>query len=78
MAGVIDTKTNYVEHPEVVADRLRLAVYAVGGDPRRVMAGTDCGFDTSAGSNRVDKDIVWLKLSAMRQGADLASQSYSW
>ena len=78
VAGVIDTKTNYVEHPEVVADRLRLAVDAVGGDPRRVMAGTDCGFDTSAGSNRVDKDIVWLKLSAMRQGADLASQSYSW
>ncbi|MDA0265135.1 MAG: cobalamin-independent methionine synthase II family protein [Chloroflexi bacterium] len=78
VAGVIDTKTNYVEHPEVVADRLRLAVDAVGGDPRRVMAGTDCGFDTSAGSNRVDKDIVWLKLAAMRQGADLASQSYSW
>lgn len=77
-AGVIDTKTNYVEHPEVVADRLRLAVDAVGGDPSRVMAGTDCGFDTSAGSNRVDKDIVWLKLAAMRQGADLASKSYSW
>ena len=78
VAGVIDTKTNYVEHPEVVADRLRLAVGAVGGDPRRVMAGTDCGFDTSAGSNRVDKDIVWLKLAAMREGANLASLSYSW
>ena len=78
VAGVIDTKTNYVEHPEVVADRLRLAVDAVGGDPSRVMAGTDCGFDTSAGSNRVDKDIVWMKLAAMRKGADLASQSYSW
>ena len=78
MAGVIDTKTNYVEHPEVVADRLRLAVDAVGGDPTRVMAGTDCGFDTSAGSNRVDKDIVWLKLAAMRDGANLASQSYTW
>ena len=78
VAGVIDTKTNYVEHPEVVADRLRLAVDATGGDPRRVMAGTDCGFDTSAGSNRVDKDIVWLKLAAMREGADIASQSYSW
>ena len=78
VAGVIDTKTNYVEHPEVVADRLRLAVDAVGGDPTRVMAGTDCGFDTSAGSNRVDKDIVWLKLAAMRDGANLASQSYTW
>ena len=78
VAGVIDTKTNYVEHPEVVADRLRLAVDAVGGDPTRVMAGTDCGFDTAAGSNRVDKGIVWLKLAAMREGADLASRSYSW
>ena len=78
VAGVIDTKTNYVEHPEVVADRLRLAVDAAGGDPSRVMAGTDCGFDTSAGSNRVDKDIVWLKLAAMREGADIASRSYSW
>jgi 5-methyltetrahydropteroyltriglutamate--homocysteine methyltransferase len=78
VAGVIDTKTNYVEHPEVVADRLRLAVDAVGGDPSRVMAGTDCGFDTSAGSNRVDKGIVWLKLAAMREGADLASRSFPW
>ena len=73
VAGVIDTKTNYVEHPEVVADRLRLAVRAAGGDPTRAMAGTDCGFDTSAGSNRVDKGIVWLKLRAMREGADIAS-----
>ncbi len=74
VAGVIDTKTNYVEHPEVVADRLRLAVRAAGGDPTRVIAGTDCGFDTSAGSNRVDKGIVWLKLRAMREGADIASR----
>ena len=74
VAGVIDTKTNYVEHPEVVADRLRLAVQATGGDPARVMAGTDCGFDTSAGSNRVDKGVVWLKLRSMREGADIASR----
>ena len=74
VAGVIDTKTNYVEHPEVVADRVRLAVQAAGGDPTRVMVGTDCGFDTSAGSNRVDKGVVWLKLRAMREGADIASR----
>ncbi len=74
VAGVIDTKTNYVEHPEVVADRLRQAVVATGGDPTRVMAGTDCGFDTSAGSNRVDKGVVWLKLRSMREGADIASR----
>ena len=47
VAGVIDTTSNYVEHPEVVADRIERAVAAVG-DPRRVIAGTDCGFDTSA------------------------------
>ena len=58
----------------MVADRLRLAVEAVGGDPTRVMAGTDCGFDTSAGSNRVDEGIVWLKLKAMKEGADRASR----
>ena len=74
VAGVIDTKTNYVEHPEVVADRVRLAVQATGGDPTRVMIGTDCGFDTSAGSNRVDKGVVWLKLRAMREGAEIASR----
>ena len=73
VAGVIDTKTNYVEHPRLVADRLHQAVAAAGGDPTRVLAGTDCGFDTSAGSNRVDAGVVWLKLRAMRQGADIAS-----
>ena len=74
VAGVIDTKTNYVEHPRLVADRLHQAVAAAGGDPSRVLAGTDCGFDTSAGSNRVEAGIVWLKLRAMREGADIASR----
>ena len=77
VAGVIDTKTNYIEHPEVVADRIHLAVRAVG-DTARVIAGTDCGFDTSAGSNRVVKGIVWEKLKSLRQGAEIASQSVSW
>ena len=56
----------------------RQAIDATGGDPTRVIAVTDCGFDTSAGSNRVDKDIVWLKLSAMSEGASIASRSYTW
>lgn len=77
VAGVIDTKTNYVEHPEVVADRIGLAVNAVG-DPTQVIAGTDCGFATIAGTERVQKDIVWQKLEAMRQGADIASQAANW
>ena len=74
VAGVIDTKTNYVEHPRLVADRVHQAVAAAGGDPRRVMIGSDCGFDTSAGSNRVEAGIVWLKLQAMREGAEIASR----
>ena len=72
VTGVIDTKTNYVEHHEVVADRLERAANAIG-DPHRVMAGTDCGFETSAGLGEVAEEIVWAKLRAMRAGADLAS-----
>jgi 5-methyltetrahydropteroyltriglutamate--homocysteine methyltransferase len=73
VAGVIDSLTNFVEHPEVVADRLE-RVAAVVGDPTRVLAGTDCGFDTSAGWGRVAEDVVWAKLASMRDGTRLASQ----
>jgi 5-methyltetrahydropteroyltriglutamate--homocysteine methyltransferase len=72
IAGVIDTTTNYVEHPEVVADRIEAAARAVG-DPRRVLAGTDCGFDTAAGLGSVAEEVVWAKLDALRAGAALAS-----
>jgi 5-methyltetrahydropteroyltriglutamate--homocysteine methyltransferase len=71
--GVIDTTTNFVEHPEVVANRICEAVNAIG-DRSRVIAGTDCGFGTSAGSTAVSPDVVWAKLAACRTGADLASQ----
>ena len=70
VAGVIDTTSNYVEHPEVVADRLERVAEAVG-DPTRVIAGTDCGFDTSAGIGDVAPSLVWEKLRALRDGADL-------
>jgi len=73
VAGVIDSLTNFVEHPEVVADRIERVV-AVIGDPTRVLAGTDCGFDTSAGWGRVAEDVVWAKLASLRDGARLASQ----
>jgi 5-methyltetrahydropteroyltriglutamate--homocysteine methyltransferase len=73
VTGVIDTKTNYVEHPETIADRLERAAQAVG-DPRRVMAATDCGFETSAGLGEVAEEVVWAKLRAMRAGADIASE----
>jgi 5-methyltetrahydropteroyltriglutamate--homocysteine methyltransferase len=72
VAGVIDTTTNYVEHPEVVAERLERVARPVG-DPSRVLAGTDCGFDTSAGMGRVAEDVVWAKLAALAAGARLAS-----
>jgi 5-methyltetrahydropteroyltriglutamate--homocysteine methyltransferase len=73
VAGVIDTLTNFVEHPEVVADRLE-RVAGVIGDPTRVLAGTDCGFDTSAGWGRVAEDVVFAKLKSMRDGAEIASK----
>jgi len=72
VAGVIDTTSNYVEHEEVVAERLARVAAAVG-DPRRVIAGTDCGFDTSAGIGDVAPSVVWAKLRALRAGADLAT-----
>jgi 5-methyltetrahydropteroyltriglutamate--homocysteine methyltransferase len=72
VAGVVDTTTNFIEHPEVVAERIE-RVAAVIGDPHRVLAGTDCGFDTSAGRGRVASDVVWAKLRAMRDGAAIAS-----
>ncbi|MET0323624.1 MAG: cobalamin-independent methionine synthase II family protein [Ilumatobacteraceae bacterium] len=73
VAGVIDTTSNYVEHPEVVAERLTVVSRTIG-DPHRVIAGTDCGFDTSAGISDVAPSVVWEKLSALRAGADLASE----
>ena len=73
LPGVIDTTTNYVEHPEVVADRICAAVEAVG-DRTRVIASTDCGFGTFAGSEMVAHDVVWAKLAALRDGAALASR----
>ena len=75
VAGVIDTTSNYVEHPEVVADRLERVVGAVG-DPRRVIAGSDCGFDTSAGIGDIAPSVVWEKLRALRAGADLATTRF--
>jgi 5-methyltetrahydropteroyltriglutamate--homocysteine methyltransferase len=73
IAGVIDSLTNFVEHPEAVAERLERVAAAVG-DPHRVIAGTDCGFDTSAGMGRVAEDVVWAKLKSLAEGARLASE----
>jgi 5-methyltetrahydropteroyltriglutamate--homocysteine methyltransferase len=72
VAGVIDSVTNFVEHPQTVAERIERVVQVIG-DPTRVQAGTDCGFDTSAGMRRVAADIVWAKLAALSEGARIAS-----
>ena len=73
IVGAIDTTTNYVEHPETVADRLILAAGAVG-DPARVLAGTDCGFETSTGIGMVAPSLVWRKLTALSEGAAIATK----
>jgi 5-methyltetrahydropteroyltriglutamate--homocysteine methyltransferase len=72
LPGVIDTTTNYVEHPEVVADRICQAVDAVG-DRTRVIASTDCGFGTFAGWRMVADSVVWAKLRALADGAAIAT-----
>ena len=72
---MIDTLTNFVEHPEVVADRIERIAARIG-DPRRVLAGTDCGFDTSAGMGRVTEDVVWAKLRALRDGARTRNEAF--
>jgi 5-methyltetrahydropteroyltriglutamate--homocysteine methyltransferase len=70
--GVIETTSNFVEHPEVVARRIEEAV-AVVGDRERVIASTDCGFGTFTNREWVIEPAVWLKLQALRKGADIAS-----
>lgn len=69
--GVIDTCSNYVEHPELIAQRLERFVGIVGAD--RVIASTDCGFGTFAGYGKIDPLVTAKKLKAMREGADIAA-----
>jgi 5-methyltetrahydropteroyltriglutamate--homocysteine methyltransferase len=69
--GVIDSTTNYIEHPELVAQRIESFTAIVG--PERVMAGTDCGFGTWSGFAAVDPDICWAKLASLAEGARIAA-----
>jgi 5-methyltetrahydropteroyltriglutamate--homocysteine methyltransferase len=69
--GVLDTTTNYIEHPRLVAERIGRFAEIVG--PDRVIAGTDCGFGTWAGFGPIDPDICWAKLRSLRDGADMAA-----
>jgi 5-methyltetrahydropteroyltriglutamate--homocysteine methyltransferase len=69
---VVDSTNNYVEHPELIAQRLLNYARLVGAE--NVMAGTDCGFGTFVGRSRVDPEIAWAKFQSMAEGARLASQ----
>lgn len=70
--GVIDSTSNFVEHPELVADRIVRYAEAIGRE--NVIAGVDCGFGTFAGRVQVDRRIVWMKMASLAEGAALASK----
>ena len=72
--GVIDSTTNFIEHPELVAERIGRYARLVGRE--HVIAGTDCGFGTWVGQAAVDPDIVWAKLRSLAEGARLASREF--
>jgi 5-methyltetrahydropteroyltriglutamate--homocysteine methyltransferase len=72
LPGVIDTSTNYVEHPELVSQRIVRYTEQVGRE--RVIASTDCGFGTSAGHGKIDPEVAYLKLGSLVAGAALASK----
>ncbi len=72
--GVIDSTTNFIEHPELVAERIARYARLVGRE--NVIAGTDCGFGTWVGQAAVDPDIVWAKLASLAAGARLASREF--
>jgi len=69
--GLIDTCSNYVEHPELIAQRIERFVGFAGAD--RVIASTDCGFGTFAGYGKIDPVVAWKKLAVLREGADIAA-----
>jgi len=71
--GVIGSTSNYIEHPELVSERIRRYADLVGRE--RVIAGSDCGFSTFAGFGPVDPDIAYLKLRSLVDGAALASSA---
>jgi 5-methyltetrahydropteroyltriglutamate--homocysteine methyltransferase len=72
--GVLESKTNYIEHPELVAQRIGRYARLVGRE--NVIAGTDCGYGTWVGQAAVDPDVVWAKLRSLAEGARLASREF--
>jgi 5-methyltetrahydropteroyltriglutamate--homocysteine methyltransferase len=72
--GVIEVQSNYIEHPDLVAQRIARYANLAGRD--NVMAGTDCGFSIHVGTGGVDPDVVWAKLASLAQGAAIASRKF--
>ena len=72
--GVIESKSNFIEHPELIAQRISHYANLVGRE--NVIAGSDCGFGTWVGQAAVDPDVVFAKFKAMREGADIASKQF--
>jgi 5-methyltetrahydropteroyltriglutamate--homocysteine methyltransferase len=72
--GVLESKTNFIEHPELIAQRIGRYAKLVG--PENVIAGSDCGYGTWVGQAAVDADVVWAKLAAMAEGARIASKQF--
>jgi 5-methyltetrahydropteroyltriglutamate--homocysteine methyltransferase len=72
--GVLESKSNFIEHPELIAQRIGRYATLVGRE--NVIAGSDCGYGTWVGQAAVDPDIVWAKLAAMAEGARLASRQF--
>ena len=72
--GMVEPQSPYVEHPELIAQRISRYADLLGRE--RIMAGVDCGFSVHAGSNNLDPQVVWAKLAALAQGAELASKRY--
>jgi 5-methyltetrahydropteroyltriglutamate--homocysteine methyltransferase len=72
--GVIECQSNYIEHPELIAQRIGRYAHLVGRD--NVMAGADCGFSIHVGSGSVDRSVVWAKMAALSEGAKIASKQF--
>ena len=72
--GVIESKSNFIEHPELIAQRISRYANLVGRE--NVIAGSDCGYGTWVGQAAVDPDVVWAKMAAMAEGARIASREF--
>ena len=72
--GVIECQSNYIEHPELIAQRISRYAHLVGRN--NVMAGADCGFSIHVGSGSVDRNVVWAKMAALSEGAKIASTEF--